>query len=185
MMAEGLDKILKGCIERDEKSFEQLYKNYYRVLFGIALRYSRTKTEAEDILQDSFIKIFNSIDSFNNKGSFEGWMKRIVQNTAINSYRNNLKFDLHIDISDQENLVSVDSLSSILDSFNAKDITLFLNQLPEGYRMVINLYYIDGYTHKEISKMLDISIGTSKSQLFKARLNLKSIVELHLKQQVV
>jgi RNA polymerase sigma factor (sigma-70 family) len=184
-MQVNLDEIVRGCKAKEEKAFELLYRNYYRILFGIALRYSRTRTEAEDILQDSFIKIFNSIDSFNGKGSFEGWMKRIVQNTAINSYRSHLKFDLHVAISDQIDVAESDDFEAVLQLFDANGIVELLNQLPEGYRLVINLFFIDGYSHKEISEMLNISVGTSKSQLHKAKANLKTIIELQLKQQVV
>lgn len=180
----NIEDILKGCKAREQKAFEILYKTYYRILLGIALRYSRNTAEAEDILQDSFIKIFNSIDSFNMKGSFEGWMKRIVQNTAINSYRSNLKFDLHVAISEQTD-VGDDSFNSVFESFTNKEILALLNQLPEGYRLVINLYSIDGYSHQEIAEMLNISVGTSKSQLFKAKLYLKNLLKAHNKQQAV
>jgi len=180
-----IEKLVKRCKAKEELAFEILYKNYYRVLFGIALRYSRTKAEAEDILQDSFIKIFNNIPSFKNKGSFEGWMKRIVQNTAINSYHSNLKYNLHVEISEHTDLNDKQDFNTIFESFDVKDITRFLNFLPDGYRMVINLYYIDGYSHKEIAEVLNISIGTSKSQLFKAKANLKTIIELYLKRNAV
>ncbi|MBA3680564.1 MAG: sigma-70 family RNA polymerase sigma factor [Bacteroidetes bacterium] len=178
------EEILKGCKAKEQKAFEMLYKKYYRILLGIALRYSRNTAEAEDILQDSFIKIFNSIDSFNSKGSFEGWMKRIVQNTAINSYRSNLKFDLHVAITDHTE-VSDDSLNSVFETFTNNEIISLFNQLPEGYRLVLNLFYIDGYSHPEISEMLNISIGTSKSQLFKAKNYLKNLLKIHHKQEAV
>lgn len=180
----NLNDIIKGCKGKDEKAFEILYKKYYRILLGIALRYSRDTAEAEDILQDSFIKIFNSIESFNTKGSFEGWMKRIVQNTAINSYKSNLKFDLHVAITDEID-VGDDSFTSGFESFSNKEILILLNQLPEGYRVVINLFFIDGYSHQEISELLNISIGTSKSQLFKAKAYLKNLLKVYHKQQAV
>ncbi|MDP1800226.1 MAG: sigma-70 family RNA polymerase sigma factor [Bacteroidota bacterium] len=179
-----LNDIIKGCKAKDEKAFEVLYKKYYRILLGIALRYSRDTAEAEDILQDSFIKIFNSIESFNTTGSFEGWMKRIVQNTAINSYRSNLKFDLHVAITDEID-VGDDSFTSVFESFSNKEILALLNQLPEGYRVVINLFYIDGYSHQEISELLNIGVGTSKSQLFKAKAYLKNLLKVSHKQQAV
>jgi RNA polymerase sigma factor (sigma-70 family) len=135
-------------------------------------------------LQDSFIKIFNSIDSYNEKGSFEGWMKRVVQNTAINSYRSNLKFDLHIAISDETD-IGDDSFNTVFDAFSNKEILALLNQLPEGYRVIINLFCIDGYTHQQISELLGIAIGTSKSQLFKAKAYLKNLLKMYHKQQAV
>jgi RNA polymerase sigma factor (sigma-70 family) len=184
-MQVGIEDIIKGCKAREEKAFEMLYKKYYRILFGIALRYSRTSAEAEDILQESFIKVFHSIDSYSAKGSFEGWLKRIVQNTAVNSYRSNLKFDLHLEISEHTQEIKDDSFNHIFDSFEVKDLVGLLNMLPEGYRVVINLFYIDNYSHKEISEMLHISVGTSKSQLFKAKACLKNLIEIHYKQYAV
>lgn len=180
-----IEDILKRCKAKEEKAFEQLYKQYYRVLFGIALRYSKAKEEAEDVLQESFIKLFNSIDTYSGKGSFEGWMKRIVQNTAINNYRSRTKFDLHIDITNMEHELSDDNFTTVFDAFDVKELVVLLNQLPDGYRMVINLYYIDEYTHKEIALLLKISEGTSKSQLFKAKAYLKQLIELQQKQQAV
>lgn len=176
------EKIVAGCKANDHKAFEIVYKKYYRTLLGISLRYSSNSAEAEDILQDAFIKIFNSIQSFEMKGSFEGWMKRIVQNTAINQYRKNLRFGLYVA---EEDAAGDDGLDALLDNFETKDVLLLLNKLPEGYRIIINLYCIDGYSHKEIAEMLNISTGTSKSQLFKARNQLKQLIESHNKQQVV
>lgn len=184
-MEVNLEKLIKRCKAKEEAAFEILYKSYYRVLFGIALRYSRTRVEAEDILQEAFIKIFNEISVFESRGSFEGWMKRIVQNTAINSYKRNLKFNLHVELSDHMDVTENEHVNSILDPYDCKDITRFLNLLPDGYRIVINLYYIDGYSHKEIAGLLNISVGTSKSQLFKAKASLKAIIELHFKHKTV
>jgi len=181
-MSSELDKIIAGCKANDHKAFEIVYKKYYRLLLGVSLRYSSNTAEAEDILQDSFIKIFNSIRSFEMKGSFEGWMKRIVQNAAINQYRKNLKFGLYV--TDKFEAEADEGLDAILDNFEAKDILLLLNRMPEGYRVIINLYCIDGYSHKEIAELLNISTGTSKSQLFKARNYLKELVEQYNKQVI-
>ncbi len=180
-----IEEIVKGCKAKDEKAFEKLYKHYYRVLFGIALRYSKSNEEAEDVLQESFIKLFNSMDSYSGKGSFEGWIKRIVQNTAINNYRSSIKYDLHIDISNVEHELTDENFTTVFDAFEVKELVILLNQLPDGYRMVINLYYIDGYTHKEIATLLNIGEGTSKSQLFKAKAYLKQLMELQQKKQAV
>ncbi len=179
-MNEEEKKIVKGCKERDERAFELLYKKYYRMLLGIAMRYSKDKMEAEDVLQDAFIRVFNSIDAFSEKGSFEGWLKRIVQNTAINNYRKNLKHNLYVDLADKENELMEDSFPELLGGFEVKDIVVMLNAMPDGYRVVMNLYYIDGYSHREISAMLGITEGTSKSQLFKARAFMKDLIENNL-----
>jgi RNA polymerase sigma factor (sigma-70 family) len=182
-MQVNLDKIVRGCKAKEQKAFELMYTTCYRVLFGIAFRYSPTKSE--DILEDSFIKTFNSIESVSGKGSFEKWMKHIVQNTAMNSYCSHLKFDLQVAISEQINVAESRDFEAFLQSFDANDVGELFNQLPEGYKLVINLFYIDGYSHKEISEMLHISVGTLKSQLYKAKANLKTLVELQLNQQVV
>jgi RNA polymerase sigma factor (sigma-70 family) len=180
-----LDRLVERCKANDHKAFEVLYKRYYRVLLGIALRYAGNLSEAEDVLQDSFIKVFHSIGSYSGKGSFEGWLKRIVQNTAINSYRSRIKFDLYVDLSDQEDKISDDGLSAVFEKLNTKDAIGLLNSMPEGYRLVINLYFIDGYSHKEIAEMLNITPGTSKSQLFKAKNYLRNLVETTNHEKIV
>jgi RNA polymerase sigma factor (sigma-70 family) len=180
-----LDRIIEQCKANDHKAFEIVYRKYYRVLLGIALRYSGSVQEAEDVLQDSFIKIFHSIGSYHRKGSFEGWIKRIVQNTAINSYKSKLKFELYIDVSDIGNKISDDNFNSIFEAFDERDIIGLLNKMPGGYRLVINLYFVDGYSHKEIAEMLNITIGTSKSQLFKAKNYLKNLIEIHNQEKIV
>lgn len=177
-------ELIKRCKALEPAGFELLYKTYYRVLYGIAMRYSKSTAEAEDILQDSFIKVFNNIQHYQGEGSFEGWLKRIVQNTAINNYRSQLKFSLYVDASDQELLLSNDSPEAMFESLEAKEIILLLNRMPEGYRLILNLYCIDGYSHKDIAEMLGISEGTSKSQLFKAKKYLKSLLETQSKQKI-
>lgn len=181
---EELEKIIQDCKANKNEAFELLYKKYYRVLYGISLRYSRTTFEAEDIIQEAFIKIFKNIQSFNYQGSFEGWIKRIVQHTAINHYRSNLKFYQNSEYGEQEYSIEDGSFDSLFDVFETKEIIKLLNQLPEGYRMVINLFCIDGYSHKEIAELLNISVGTSKSQLFKAKDYLKQTIETHYKTQI-
>jgi RNA polymerase sigma-70 factor (ECF subfamily) len=176
MTQDGLDDILAGCRANDHRSFEILFKRYYRVLLGIAMRYCRSREEAEDVLQDAFIKIFQNINSYNGSGSFEGWMKRTVQFTAINNYRSNLKANLRVEISETEETVSDKSIESFFYEIDPPEIIGLLQQLPEGYRMAVNLYFIDGYSHKEIAEMMDISVGTSKSQLFKAKNYLKHLL---------
>lgn len=181
---EELEKIINDCKANKSSAYEYLYKKYYRILYGIALRYSRTTFEAEDILQESFIKIFKNIQSFNMQGSFEGWIKRIVQNTAINHYRANIKFSLNSDITDGEYELNDGSFDSLFEAIETKEIIKLLNKMPEGYRLIINLYCIDGYSHKEIAEILNINIGTSKSQLFKAKDYLKKTIETQFKINV-
>jgi RNA polymerase sigma factor (sigma-70 family) len=171
-MHEDLHQIVQGCKAGSHKAYEMLYKRFYRVLFVIALRYAASREEAEDILQDAFVKVFHNIRNYNESGSFEGWIKRIVQNTAINYYRARLKFQHNDEGTEQ----SDDSFEKIMSGLDAKNILGLLNRLPEGYRLIINLYAIDGYSHAEIATMLGISAGTSKSQLFKAKRQLRELL---------
>jgi RNA polymerase sigma factor (sigma-70 family) len=183
-MEEFLNKLVKRCKANDHSAFEILYKKYYRVLLGVSIRYSGNRSEAEDILQDAFIKIFHNIGSYSGKGSFEGWLKRIVQNTAINSLRNRMKFDLYADIDEKAEETVDENFASVFQNMDVHECIELLNKIPEGYRVVLNLFYIDGYTHKEISGILNISTGTSKSQLYKAKNYLKNIIASHNKVKI-
>lgn len=183
-MEEELNRIVERCKAKDHKAFEIIYKKYYRVLLGVALRYAGGMAEAEDVLQESFIKIFHSVGSYSGKGAFEGWIRRIVQNTAINHYKSRLKFEIYLDVSDREDLAD-DSFASVFDAMSEKDIIHLLNTMPEGYRLAINLYYIDGYSHKEIAAMLNVTVGTSKSQLFKAKNYLKVLIETYNQEKII
>lgn len=184
-MDQELEGIIELCKAHDHKAFEVLYKKYYRILLGISLRYSGNMAEAEDVLQDAFIKIFNSIRSYEGKGSFEGWIKRIVQNTAINNYRSRLKQHLYVDISEEEDRLEDTDLNTVFGTLETKEVISLLNKMPERYRLAINLYLIDGYSHNEIAGMLNISAGTSKSQLFRARNYLKHLIELNNQEKIV
>jgi len=165
--------IIEGCKKGQHKSFESLYQKYAGRLLSIAMRYSFTTFEAEDILQESFIKIFHSINTYESKGSFEGWLKRIVVTTAINHYhKDKLKQSQtdHTIMSDEEANDVVDIISKI----SADELLEIIQTIPAGYRMVFNMYVIEGYTHREIAELLSISEGTSKSQLAKGRALLKT-----------
>jgi len=169
----SLEQLITNCINQDAKAQSQLYKQYASKLFTLCLKYSRNYAEAEDNLHDAFITVFSKIDQYNNKGSFEGWLKRIAINTSLQRYRENVGV---YDITDEGNIedVSVD--------INDKDLSIdfllgLIQELPDRYRLVFNLYVLDGYTHVEISELINISIGTSKSNLARARLILKDKIE--------
>ena len=169
----SLERLIKNCIKQDAQAQSQLYKQYASKLFTLCLKYSRNYAEAEDNLHDAFITVFSKIDQYNNKGSFEGWLKRIAINTSLQRYRENVGV---YDITDEGNIedVSVD--------INDKDFSIdfllgLIQELPDRYRLVFNLYVLDGYTHVEISELINISIGTSKSNLARARLILKDKIE--------
>ncbi len=168
----GLDQLIKKCKNKNAKAQEQLYQLYGSKLFSICLKYSKDYASAEDTLQDAFITIFDKINQYKNTGSFEGWIKRITINTALQKYRKQKLFEIineeqieEVEIDLEEEEISLDYLLKIIQ------------QLPDRYRLVFNLYVLDGYSHKEIAKMLEISIGTSKSNLARARYILKDKIE--------
>lgn len=174
-------KIVEGCIAGKRKSQNQLYQKYASKMLGICLRYSGNMAEAEDILHDGFIKVFKNIKSFRQDGSFEGWIRRIMVNTAINHFnkRKKIKF-LEEDISEYEWQLVEEQTNESYNSVDPKVILDIIQQLPEGYRVVINLFAIEGYSHKEISTILNVSENTSKSQLFKARRKIRQkLIELN------
>jgi len=140
------------------------------------MRYFKSKDEAQDALQDGFVKVFTKIENFRGHGSLEGWIRRIMVNTSLNLLRNNLKHAFHADV-DDEKVHIVDS-SVDYDRFQVDDIMKLIQNLPKGYRIIFNMYEIDGYAHKEIAQKLNISINTSKSQLLKARRHLRNELEL-------
>lgn len=168
----SLKKLIQNCKKGERKAQEQLYRTYSNVLFGICLKYSRNKTEAEDNLHDSFMIIFDKIDQFKFKGSFEGWMKRITVNTVLQKYRKDQYLKLVTENIEEETDVDYEyadiQLSTLLQ---------YVQELPTKYRLTFNLYVLDGYTHKEISDLLGTSQGTSKSNLARARMILRDKIK--------
>ncbi|EAQ39601.1 RNA polymerase sigma factor, sigma-70 family [Dokdonia sp. MED134] len=169
------DQLIKNCKKKQPKAQADLYKRYASVLFSVCLKYAPNYTEAEDILQDAFITIFDKITQYKNKGSFEGWLKRVVINTALQRYRKPGVYSLvneenikEVEVEVEEDAIPLDYLLSIIQ------------ELPDRYRMVFNLYVMDGYSHREISELLTISQGTSKSNLARARIILKEKIETSL-----
>ena len=165
-------QIIEGCANHDRKAQQALFDQYSRFLLGVCLRYASDKSEAEDILQETFLKIYFNIKDFSGTGSFIGWLRKIAVNTAITYYHKNLKFRYHIEI---EEYVSVETgvTSFEEDFFTSDELQKVLNELPAGYRMVFNLYAIDGYKHKEIADKLGIDTNTSKSQYSRAKAALR------------
>ena len=161
-------QIIEGCVRHDRRSQQVLYDKYSRYLLGVCLRYSTDKEEAEDILQESLLKIYFNIKEYSGTGSFTGWLRKVAVNTAITHYHKNLKHRYHIDI---DEYVSVETgvTSFEEDFFTSDELFKVLNELPAGYRMVFNLYAVEGYKHKEIAEMLDCPIGTIMSRLHRGR----------------
>ncbi len=165
--------LLQACQRNDRKAQSAFYNLYKCKMLGVCRRYARSVSEAEDILQDAFIKVFTKIHSVHKNESIGGWVRNIVINTAIDHYRkhiiqsNQVGYDDALGVSDEFQISAISHLS--LD-----EILNVIQQLPDGYRMIINLYLIDGFSHSEIAKILNISEGTSKSQLSRAKGILKN-----------
>jgi RNA polymerase sigma-70 factor (ECF subfamily) len=149
-------------------------------MFGVCLRYAGSREDAQDILHEGFLKIFEKIRQFEARGSFEGWMRRIMVNTAMEKYRNQSKIS---NISDDNGELDKQNSTEMPDNITVKELMSMIHDLSPQYRIVFNLYAIEGYSHKEISKMLDISEGTSKSNLSRARSILQDRVKAYYKQE--
>ena len=165
-----LEKLIKGCIKKNREAQEELYKLFKKKLFVICLKYCRSQTEAEDHLHDVFIEIFEKIGNYKGKGSFEGWMKRIAINKAIDKYKKETNFKLadYRLTGLSEEVYLADPLVISLET-----LMQLIQELPNQYRIIFNLYELDNYSHKEIAKMLNISEGTSKSNLHRAKKTLR------------
>jgi len=179
-MPNEIKDILTACQHNDRSAQEKLYRNYYGYAMSICLPYTKDKTEAEEVANDGFIKVFNHLSSYDSVQSFKGWLRRIMVNSAIDYYRRNKKHYNHDDI---ENAYDADSFdTSVIDQLSANEIMEQVQKLPPAYQLVFNLYAVEGYKHQEIAKQLNISEGTSKSNLYKAKAKLKEQLELaHIK----
>jgi len=166
--------LIKGCINNDRRMQEELYTRFAPKMYAVCLRYAGNAEEAEDILQEGFIKIFKKLASFRSEGSFEGWIRRIFVNTSIEHFRRKTYMQ---PISEQEENTMEGKSLSVLDSLAEKDLIDLIQQLSPGYRTVFNMYIVEGYTHKEIGELLGISEGTSKSQLSRAKVILQEMVK--------
>ena len=162
--------LVQGCKRNDRDSQRLLYRHYYSYAMSICVRYSKSKEEAKEILNDGFLKVFQKIEQYKQETPFEGWLRRIMINAAIDCYRRELK---HYHHASAEELKVENGTQSVIDELSYNELIGFVQHLTPGYRAVFSLYVIDGYTHEEIAGMLNISEGTSKSNLFKAREALK------------
>jgi RNA polymerase sigma factor (sigma-70 family) len=172
--------LIQGCIAGNRRMQEQLYQRFSSRMYAVCLRYAGNAEEAEDILQEGFIKIFKKLDSFRSEGSFEGWIRRIFVNTAIEHFRR--KRYLQPVTEKEENTIEGKYLS-VLDELAEQDILSLVQDLSPGYRTVFNMYVVEGYTHKEIADLLGISEGTSKSQLSRAKVILQELVKKYIDQK--
>ncbi len=177
------DSIIEGCVAGKRSAQSALYRKFASVMLAVCLRYAQNRDEAEDILQEAFLKIFQNIGTYRKEGSFEGWMKRIMINHALNYYRKNRKLPFHEDIEtiNETEIVDNDEQPATHAPVSAEKLVALIQLLPPGYRMVFNMYVFEEYSHKEISEALNISENTSKTQLLKARRMLrKKLYDLNL-----
>lgn len=162
------DEILNRCLKGERKAQRMLYEKYAPLLLGVCTRFTGNRTEAEDVLQEAFVKIFLNIKDFTKTGSLTGWMRRIVLNTAITLYHRNKKHRDHYDVDAMKDRTPGGDDASELE-FTREEMMKVITELPAGYRMVFNLYAMEGYKHKEIAKEMGIDINTSKSQYSRAK----------------
>jgi len=172
--------LIKGCMDGDRRMQHELYNRFSGRMYAVCLRYAGSAEEAQDILQEGFIKVFKKLDSFRNEGSFEGWIRRIFVNTAIEHFRRKRYL---MPVTEKEENTIEGKYTSALDDLGAKDIMALVQELSPGYRTVFNMYVVEGYTHKEIADMLGISEGTSKSQLSRAKVILQDMVRNFIDRQ--
>jgi RNA polymerase sigma factor (sigma-70 family) len=174
------EAILQGCLHNQPVAQRELYNRFSPKMLAVCYRFAHNREDAEDMLQEAFIKVFSQIHTFQNKGAFEGWIRRIIVHTCINHLKKNKRFNESVDIINASGIqVREESIPSIVQ---AKQIVECIRLLPIGYRTVLNLYAIEGYSHKEIAEMLDIEESTSRSQYTRAKQMLEEIL---LKKKII
>lgn len=169
------EDLIKGCIKGDQLAQKTLYDRYAGKMMGVCLRYSNSNEDAADVLQDGFIKIFEKLSSYKHQGSFEGWIRRIFVNTALDHIRKHKNQRLSVDMDSVD--FKIASTDDVMSTLAAEDLLKILQKIPAGYRAVFNLYAIEGYSHQEIAEELEISVNTSKSQYSRAKGFLRKIID--------
>ena len=171
-------ELVEGCQKGEPRYQRALYERYHRLMFGVCLRYTDNRDDAQDIMQEGFIRVFKHIHTFRGAGSFEGWVRRIMVHTSIEHYRRNSRYFM-VDVKEAAE-VKLDA--DAMWSLSRDEILGLIQELPSGYRTVFNLYAIEGYSHQEIADMMNISTGTSKSQLSRAkRLLQEKLIRLNMR----
>jgi RNA polymerase sigma-70 factor (ECF subfamily) len=176
------EAMLKGCIRNQAAAQQELYYRYSPKMLSVCYRYAKSREDAEDMLQEGFIKIFGQLRQFQNRGALEGWIRKIIVHTCINNLKKNKKFTESVDIIHASGVhIREESVPSIVQ---AKQVVECIRMLPMGYRTVLNLYAVEGYSHREIATMLDIEESTSRSQYTRAKVMLEDIlVKKHILPQ--
>lgn len=173
-------ELVKACLENKRAAQFALYRRFSYSMKGVCLRYSSNESEAEDILQESFIKVFQSLENFKDYGPLGGWIRKITVNTALEFCRKQKVFQMHLaEIQKGQPILGFtpETANDVIERLSAEELLYFIQNMPTGFRTVFNLYAIEGYTHIEIGEMLNISEGTSKSQYSRARLHLQQLIE--------
>lgn len=168
-----IKQLINDCQKNDRKAQEQLYRLYSPKLFAVCLKYSRNYTEAQDNLQDGFLIIFKKIEQYSFKGSFDGWLKRVMINHVLQQYRQETYLSLVKEDVPDDDEIEIDD-----EDISLEYLLKIIQELPNQYRLVFNLYVLDGYSHQEIAEMLTINLGTSKSNLARAKMILREKIEL-------
>lgn len=169
------EQLVEGCIRKNLQSQKMLYERFAGKMMGLCLRYAENRAEAQDLMQDGFIKVFQKIETYRHHGSLEGWIKKVMINTALDNYRR-LRADKHKTELDEDNDYSVQQYNAS-DAMSTKELLSLITKLPTGFRTVFNLYAIEGYNHYEIAEMLNITVGTSKSQYARAKMSLQKMIQ--------
>lgn len=179
-------RLIKKCLRGDASAQKALYDLFADDMFKVCLVYAADYDAANDLLQEGFLKVFQKLDKYNPSGSLGGWIRTVITNTCIDQYRSN-KWEKRKKLvdNDYEMDTLMVSINEVESRFHEADFLTLIQDLPEGYRMVINLYFLEGYKHQEIAEKLNISLGTSKSQLFKAKRYLKEILEKKLSKEEI
>ena len=169
------EQLVKKCLEKDSLAQKQLFKFYSKRMMGVCLRYSKDRDEAQEVLQIGFIKVFEKLTLYNGKGSLEGWIRKVVVNTALDNIRKNKKYLDNVEVDKIDYQLQNDDVNGY-DNLKAQDLLAIIQAMPTGFKTVFNLFAIEGYSHKEIAEELNISVSTSKSQYSRARAYLKRII---------
>lgn len=177
-----VDKLVEGCRKGRQKDQELLYKHFYGYAMGICLRYAKSKDEASEMLNDAFLKVFNKLATYDSSKLFKAWLGRIVVNTSIDYYRREHKHDNQVPI---EKAGREENDSDAIDQLSTEDLLKLIRQLPDNYRVVFNLYEIEGYSHDEIATLLQIPVGTSKSNLSRAKQRLRTMVTAYFSTKMI
>ena len=169
------ESLIAGCIKGNQMAQKALFDSFSPKFFALCLRYMRSTDDAEDVLQEGMVKIFTKLPEYKGKGSFEGWMRRIIVNTCLDQIRKNQKLKLDVSIEKEEYKLSMNA--NILENMSANELIEEIKKMPPGYRVVFNMFAIEGYSHQEIAEKLGVKESTSKSQYLRARAYLKERIE--------